>query len=77
MDEETKSKIKKHYQLGQGSIQDIARVYRYSVEEILDVLGLGDMSTIESSGDLIGQDEAGDEVTIKATNKFKQKYTLN
>lgn len=77
MNEETKAKIKQHYQLGQGSIQDIARVYHYSVEEVLEVLGLTELNQIETSGDLIDQVEAGPEVQLKVSNKFSQKYTLN
>lgn len=77
INEEDKAKIKNHYQKGEGSIQDLARVYRYPIEDILDLLGLSDLSSIETSGDLIDQEEAGPEAVLKASNKFKQKYTLN
>ena len=77
MTDEMSAKIKNHYQLGQGSIQDLARVYHVTVEEVLEVLGLMDVAEVETSGDLIDQQEAGPEVTLKATNKFKTKFTLN
>lgn len=77
INEEDKAKIKNHYQLGQGSIQDLARTYRYSMDDILELLGLSDLSSIETSGDLIDQEEAGPEAVLKVSNKFKQKYTLN
>ena len=77
MDNELIAKIKGHYQLGQGSIQDIARVYRCTVEEVLDVLGLSDVASVEGMGDLIGEDEAGPEVILKASNKYKAKFSTN
>lgn len=77
MNEELQGKIKTHYQKGEGSIQDIARVYRLSVEEVLDVLNLNDVLEIETSGDLIDQKEAGPEVTLNATTRFRTNFTLN
>lgn len=77
MNDETKAKIKAHYNLGEGSIQDIARVYRLSVEEVLEVLNLSELMEIETSGDLIDQTEAGPEVTLKISNKFRTKFTTN
>lgn len=77
MDEETKKKIQDHYQKGQGSIQDLARVYRYTVEEVLEVLGQSDITTIETSGDLIDQREAGPETKLNPTKKFNVNFTVN
>lgn len=77
MDEELKAKINNHYQLGQGSIQDIARVYRCTVEEVLDVLGLSDIKTVESAGDLIDQQEAGPGVVMKATTVHEARFSTN
>lgn len=70
MDEELQEKIKGHYQRGEGSIQDIARVYRLSVDEVLDVLDMKEMSEIKTQGDLIDQDEAGPEVVVNAIGKI-------
>lgn len=77
MDEQLIGKIKNHYQKGEGSIQDIARVYRLTVEEVLDVLGLSDVKTVEGMGDLIGTNEAGPDVDIKVSNKYQAKFTTN
>lgn len=52
-------KIVYRYNHAQGSIQDIARVYHKSVEEVLHIVGLDDMSEIQTQGDLIDQAEAG------------------
>lgn len=77
MDDATKKKIIKHYQKGQGSIQDIARVYRYSVDEVLDVLGLQDIKTVQSTGDLIDQEEAGFDVKLNPTKTHKISYSTD
>lgn len=77
MDEQTVSKIKAHYQKGEGSIQDLARIYRLEVDEVLDMLGLSDVKEVEGMGDLIGANEAGPEVVIKTSNRYKAKFTTN
>jgi len=59
MDDSTREKIIGHYQRGQGSIQDIARVYNVSVAEVLRVTGNNDLATVTLGGDLIDQSEAG------------------
>lgn len=71
-------KIRYHYQHGQGSIQDIARVYRRSVDEVLHILGLDDMTEVQTQGDLIDQSEAGPEVRVNPFgNAAKAKYTTD
>lgn len=59
MDDSTREKIIGHYQRGQGSIQDIARVYRVTVPQVLEVIGQGHLSKVTMGGDLIDQSEAG------------------
>lgn len=59
MDDELQKKILGHYQRGEGSIQDIARVYRVTVQEVLEVIGEGSMGKITMGGDLIDASEAG------------------
>lgn len=54
-----KERIYEHYIKGQGSIQDIARIYRVSVEEVLDIVGEGEMKSVDTTGDLIDAQEAG------------------
>lgn len=71
-------KITYHYQHAQGSIQDIARVYHRSVDEVLQILGLDDMSEVQTQGDLIDQGEAGPEVRVSPYgNPAKAKYTTD
>jgi hypothetical protein len=71
-------KIKVHYQFGQGSIQDIARVYRRSVDEVLHILELDDMSEVQTQGDLIDQSEAGPEVRVNPNgNPARAHYTTD
>jgi hypothetical protein len=53
-------RVNYHYQHGQGSIQDIARVYRLDVNEVLHIIGEDELSTVQlQSGDLIDASEAG------------------
>lgn len=77
MDEQLVGKIKNHYQKGEGSIQDLARIYRLDVGEVLDILGLSDIKEVEGMGDLIGENEAGPEVQIKTSNRYKANFTTN
>lgn len=71
-------KIKFHYNRAQGSIQDLARVYHRSVDEVLHILGLDEMSEVQTQGDLIDQAEAGPEVSVNPVgNPAKAKYTTD
>lgn len=71
-------KIRYHYQHAQGSIQDIARVYRRSVDEVLQILGLDDMTEVQTQGDLIDQTEAGPEVRVNPNgNPAHAHYTTD
>lgn len=78
MDDELKKKINDHYQKAEGSIQDIARVYRLSVDEVLRALGMDDMLTTQSVGDLIDQDEAGFDTVLNPHGQtHKVPYTTD
>lgn len=77
MDAETRKKIQEHYQLGQGSIQDLARVYRVEVSAVLDVLGLNDLLEVESVGDLVDASEVDPNTTINSGKIHKAKFTTN
>lgn len=71
-------KITWHYQHAEGSIQDIARVYHRSVEDVLVILKLEGMSEVQTQGDLIDQSEAGPEVRVNPFgNPAKAKFTLD
>lgn len=77
MDDKLKKTINDHYQKGQGSIQDIARVYRLSVDEVLQALGMEDMLTIQTSGDLVDQQEVGINTTLNTGEVHKINYTTD
>jgi hypothetical protein len=59
MDTTIQDKIISHYQKGQGSIQDIARVYNVSVAEVLRVTGQGHLASVQTQGDMISEADAG------------------
>lgn len=77
IDDETKKKVIGHYQRGQGSIQDIARVYRLEVTQVLDILGIKDLSTINIQGDMITPDEAGPGADMNYGKDYPVPYTTN
>lgn len=77
LDEETRAKIYEHYQKGQGSIQDIARVYRCSVEEVLQIIGQDELLRVEVQGDMIDPSEAGPNVQLNYGEQFNVPFTTN
>lgn len=78
MEDDLKAKINGHWQRGEGSIQDLARVYKISVDEVLEMIGQTDMTTIVTQGDMIDQTEAGPEVTVNPLGRpIKVPYTTN
>lgn len=71
-------RINYRYQHAQGTIQDLARVYKLEVDEVLVMLGMSDLSEIQTTGDLIDQSEAGPEVHVNAKgNSAKANFTTN
>lgn len=77
LDDSTREKIIEHYQKGQGSIQDIARVYRLTVNEVLQIIGINNISKVTTQGDLIGPEEAGPGATIVPSKDFDVPFTTN
>ena len=77
MDAETRKKIQEHYQLGQGSIQDIARVYRLDVSEVLDVIGQNELLEVESVGDLVDESELDPGTQINRGKRHRANFTTN
>jgi len=65
----TEERVKYHYEHGQGSIQDIARVYRLNVDEVLHIIGQDEMTTVSTTGDMIDQSEAGPGVELNYNGK--------
>jgi hypothetical protein len=73
-----KERVNYRYQHAQGTIQDLARVYRLEVNDVLDMLNLNDLSEIQTQGDLIDQAEAGPEVRVNPQgNPARSQYTTN
>jgi hypothetical protein len=53
----TEERIVYHYQHGQGSIQDIARVYHYTVEQVLHIIGQDEMLSVPLGGDQVDAED--------------------
>lgn len=70
-------KILYHYQHGEGSIQNIARFFNVEVDEVLNIIGEGDIAQVHQAGDTIGPDEAGPNATINYGEDVKVPFTLN
>jgi hypothetical protein len=79
MDKELTKTLSDHYQKGQGSIQDLARIYKVTVEEVLIAVGLSDMvDGVTLTGDLIDQREAGPLTTVNpGGTKVSNQYTVD
>lgn len=71
-------KIKVYYMFGKGTIQDYARIFKLSVDEVNHILDLDDLSEVLTQGDLIDQAEAGPEVRVNPLgNPAKAHYTTD
>lgn len=68
-------RVRYRYMHGIGSIQDIARWDRLTVEEVLAWIGQSDMTIVTTQGDLIDQSEAGPGVQIEASKQHYVTYT--
>lgn len=75
--EETRQAIFGHYQRGQGSIQDIARVYHVTVDDVLEIIGESQVGTVTTQGDLIDSSEAGIGAEMNYGKDFKVPFTVN
>lgn len=77
VDEAKRKEIYGHYQHGRGSIQDLARIYNVSVDEVLEITGNGELSTVYAQGDLIDASEAGPSAQMNYGKDFKVPFTVN
>lgn len=75
--EDIKKRILEHYQKGQGSIQDLARIYRLSVDEVLEIVGERHLSTVSTQGDLIDVNEAGPNAQMNYGREFKVPFDVS
>lgn len=71
--------IRAHYLHARGTIQDYARLFNRSVPEVLNLIGQGDMAQVQTTGDLIGDDEISEnDAPISATGRVaKVPFSLN
>lgn len=81
-DEEREAKFRADilltYQTSSSSIQDIARINRLTVVEVLEIIGQTDLISVETVGDQIDQDEAGPEVHVNPRGRTaKPPFSLN
>lgn len=77
MDEQTRKAILSHYQKGQGSIQDVARIYNVPVDEVLRIIGAPELASVSISGDLIDRSEAGPGVEMNYGKEVSVPFTVN
>lgn len=78
--EQLQNEIREHYQAGRGSIQDYARIYHLSVEQVLKIVGEEDLGeTTISEGDQIDADEIGPQNAgmINGPEKIRTPFSLN
>lgn len=78
IDDELFDKIHGHYVRGEGSIQDIARVYHVPVAAVLDITGNSELKAVAVQGDLIDPQEAnGHGSSYNPGQIVQQVYDLN
>lgn len=70
--------IKGHYVKGQGSIEDIARVYHVPVPAVLDITGNSELKAVILQGDLVDPETAtGFKNAFNPGELVEQTYDLN
>lgn len=72
-----RKKIVETYQTTNRSIQDIARIMGYSVDQVLEAVGEGHLAEVESGGDMIDQSEAGPNAELNPPESIKVPFTTN
>lgn len=75
--EDIKEKILGHYLRGEGSIQDLARIYKVSVDEVLEIIGEKNLGSVTVQGDLIDASEAGPNAEMNYGQEFKVPFDVN
>lgn len=77
MDEKTRAEIMHWYQVGTRSIQDIARIYKVSVDDVLEIIGERELSNVSMPGDLIDPSEAGPNADMNYGREVKVPYNVD
>ncbi len=65
------------YQTGSSSLQDIARLHNIDINKVLVITGNSHLATVDMGGDLIDQEEAGNNATVNVPETIKVPFTLN
>lgn len=73
-DPDLDQKVIDDYQHGRGTIQQIAIFYNITVDEVLKITGNTDLLEVEVVGDLVDASEAGPDVAISRSKKYKVNY---
>lgn len=76
-DQDIRTKVYDHYQKGQGSLQDIARVYRISVPEVLEIIGAPELGEVTTVGDMIDPSEIGPGAQFNYSKNFTVPFTTD
>lgn len=69
--------VKAAYQGARNSIQDIARIYGVTVQEVLDLVGEGRAGRVHFGGDLIDPTEAGPNADMNYGKEVNIPFSLN
>lgn len=77
MDTKTRKQVVTAYQTGRSSIQDIARVHKVDVGEVLEAVGEGNLASVQMPGDLIGEAEAGPNAKMNYGKTETINYSVN
>lgn len=74
---ELADKVRWFYEHGSGSIQDIARIHRLTVDEVLHMIGQDEMTTVTLTGDMVDQQEAGPGVQLNHGSQHFVPYSTD
>lgn len=77
VDKDLQQVITNHYQGGYHSIQTLARTYNVSVDDVLEIVGEGTLSTVQIPGDLIDQSEAGPGAEMNYGRNVKVPFSVD
>ncbi len=77
MDAKKKADIIKAYQTSSNSIQEIARIFDADINEVLVLIGEGDLANVEMPGDMIDQAEAGPGAQLKGPQNVRVPFSKN
>lgn len=70
-------RVRWRYVHGKGSIQDIARWDRVTVEEVLAWIGESELTVVQTQGDLVDQSEAGPGIQIEHSKQHYVTYSTD